>query len=200
MTGCDPGGPSPYTPALEAAGIPVTWAHDRRHVVAMPRPDRLAVTKALTAIDPDNAELSVARQLGIPVEPWQQVVADAAIGRTLIGVAGTHGKSTSAGWLVHVLVAAGLDPAAFVGALLPASITGALPATARLGSGPQFVIEADEYAGNFDPFRPSLAIVTNVDWDHSDVFADLGEVLDTIEAWLRRAVPGDGPARLRPRR
>ena len=47
---------------------------------------------------------------GIPLEPWQQVVADAAAGRTLVAVAGTHGKSTTSGWLVHTLVAAGADP------------------------------------------------------------------------------------------
>ena len=72
---------------------------------------------------------------GIPVEAWQQVVADAAVGRTLVGVAGTHGKSTTSGWLVHVLAAAGADPSAFVGALLPSSITShstvSKPTTAR---------------------------------------------------------------------
>jgi indolepyruvate ferredoxin oxidoreductase alpha subunit len=47
------------------------------------------------------------RAAGIPVEPWHQVVADAAVGRTLIAIAGTHGKSTTAGWLVHVLAEAG---------------------------------------------------------------------------------------------
>ena len=120
VTGCDPGGPSPYTPALEALGIDVASAHAASHVTVAPRPDRLAVTKALTAVDPDNPELVAARTAGIPLEPWQQVVADAAVGRTLVGVAGTHGKSTTAGWLVHALVAAGEDPSAFVGALLPA--------------------------------------------------------------------------------
>ena len=72
-----------------------------------PRPDRLAVTKALTAVDADHPELRAARDLGIPVEPWQQVIADAAVGRRLVAVAGTHGKSTTAGWLVHVLAEAG---------------------------------------------------------------------------------------------
>ena len=110
--------------------------HAAAHVTTPPRPDRLAVTKALTAIDPDQPELAAARAAGIPVEPWQQVVADAAVGRTLVAVAGTHGKSTTAGWLVHVLVAAGTDPSAFVGALLPSSLTGGPPATARLGDGP----------------------------------------------------------------
>jgi len=110
VDGCDPGGPSQYTPALDAAGIVVAGTHEAAHVTREPHPGRLAVTKALTAIDPDNPELLAARALGIPLEPWQQVVADAAAGRVLIAVAGTHGKSTTSGWLVHALVGAGGDP------------------------------------------------------------------------------------------
>jgi UDP-N-acetylmuramate--alanine ligase len=187
VTGCDPGGASPYTPPLVAAGIPLDWRHDPAHVITPEAPDRLGVTKALTAMQPDHPELAAARATGIPVESWQQVVADAAAGRTLVGVAGTHGKSTSAGWLVHVLVQAGADPSAFVGALLPASLTGALPATARSGSGPAFVVEADEYAGNFDVYRPAIAIVTSAEWDHPDVFADRAAVVGAFERWLRLA-------------
>lgn len=190
VSGCDPGGPSPYTPALDALGIVVAPDHAAAHVTAGPRPDRLAVTKALTAIDPDQPELVAARAAGIPLEPWQQVVADAAFGRTLVGVAGTHGKSTTSGWLVHLLVAAGADPSAFVGALLPPSITGGPPATARWGRGDAFVVEADEYAGNFDAYRPDLAVLTSVEWDHPDVFADRVAVADAFEAWLRRMPDG----------
>ena len=183
--GCDRGGSSPYTTAIEAAGIPLAWEHDAAHVTRTPPPSRLAVTKALTAIDPDHPELVAARRAGVPIEPWQQVIADAAAGRTLIGVAGTHGKSTSAGWLVHVLHAAGADPSAFVGALLPATITGGVPATARRGDGPAFVVEADEYAGNFDAYRPAIAIVTSAEWDHPDVFADRSAVVAAFDRWLR---------------
>jgi UDP-N-acetylmuramate--alanine ligase len=190
VSGCDAGGPSPYTPALEALGIVLAPEHSASHVTRTPRPERLAVTKALTAVQPDHPELVAARDAGIPLEPWQQVVADAAVGRTLVGVAGTHGKSTTAGWLVHVLVAAGADPSAFVGALMPASITGAAPATARRGDGDAFVVEADEYAGNFDPYRPAVAVLTSAEWDHPDVFADEAAVVDTFVAWLRRAPPG----------
>jgi UDP-N-acetylmuramate--alanine ligase len=190
VTACDPGTPSPYTPALDALGIVVAAAHDPAHVTGLPRPDRLAVTKALTAVDPDNPELVAARKAGIPVEPWQQVVADAAVGRTLVGVAGTHGKSTTAGWLVHTLVAAGEDPSAFVGALLPSALTGGAPATARSGEGAAFVVEADEYAGNFDPYRPDIAVLTSAEWDHPDVFADGAAVADVFEAWLRRMADG----------
>ena len=192
-SGCDPGGASPYTAALVEAGIPLAWEHSTAHVTDPPGPDRLAVTKALTAIDPDNPELLVAHDAAIPVEPWQQVVADAAVGRTLVGVAGTHGKSTSAGWLVHVLVEAGADPAAFVGALLPGELTGGTAATARWGRGDAFVVEADEYAGNFDAYRPSVAVVTSAEWDHPDVFADRAAVIAALDRWLRTSRNrGDG--------
>jgi UDP-N-acetylmuramate--alanine ligase len=190
VDGCDPGGASPYTPALEAAGVVVAGEHAASHVsgpAGGPGPERLAVTKALTAIDPDNPELVAARTAEVPLEPWQQVVADAASGRRLIAVAGTHGKSTTSGWLVHTLAAAGTDPGAFVGALLPASLTGiGVPATARRGSGAPFVVEADEYAGNFDPYRPDVIVLTSAEWDHPDVFADAEAVLAAFEAWIRR--------------
>jgi UDP-N-acetylmuramate--alanine ligase len=191
VDGCDRGGPSQYTPALDHEGIVVAPAHDPAHVRRLPPPDRLAVTKALTAVDPDHPELVAAREAGIPLEAWQQVVADAAAGRMLIGVAGTHGKSTTSGWLVHVLAAGGLDPGGFVGALLPASLTGiGVPATARRGAGRPFVVEADEYAGNFDVYRPAIIVLTSAEWDHPDVFADRAAVLRAFEAWIRQPGPG----------
>jgi UDP-N-acetylmuramate--alanine ligase len=148
------------------------------------------VTKALTSIAPDHPELEAARASGVPLEAWQQIIADAAVshGGRLVAIAGTHGKSTSSGWLLHVLAEAGRDPAGFVGALLPAALTGGIPATARWGGGDEFVVEADEYAGNFDPYRADLAIVLNAEWDHPDVFADEAAVLDAFEGWL--TVPG----------
>ena len=193
VSGCDPGGPSPYTAALEAAGIPLAWKHSADHVrldgVGGEAVDRLAVTKALTAVDPDNPELAAAHSLGIPTEPWQQVIADAAAtsGQRLVAVAGTHGKSTTSGWLVDLLVRAGRDPSAFVGALLPEPLSGGPPATSRWGRGDSFVVEADEYAGNFDPYRPAVIVLLNAEWDHPDVFADEEAVVDAFETWIRRA-------------
>ena len=188
-SGCDPGGSSPYTAAMEAAEIPFAGLHSAAHVVAGERllVDRVAATKALTAVAPDHPELVAAREHGVTPEPWQQVIADVARtqGGRLVCIAGTHGKSTASGWLVQLLVDAGADPAAFVGALLPAAITDGVPSTARWGRGAAFVVEADEYAGNFDAYRPDVAVLLNVEWDHPDVFADLAAVLDAFEAWLR---------------
>jgi len=194
VSGCDAGGPSPYTAAVEMAGIDLAWQHSADHLTGdvAHRPQRVAVTKALTAVDPDHPELVAARTTGVPIEAWQQVVADVAAGagQRLIAVAGTHGKSTTTGWLVDLLVRDGRDPSAFVGALLPASITGAEPATARWGGGDLFVVEADEYAGNFDPYRPATALLLNAEWDHPDVFVDQQAVEDAFLAWLGAAAAG----------
>lgn len=190
VTGCDPGGPSPYSAAVEASGIEIDWRHDPEHVARW-RPERLAVTKALTAVTPDHPELAAARAAGIAIEPWQQLVADVAAttGQRLVAIAGTHGKSTTAAWLVEMLARAGRDPSAFVGALLPAAVAGKVghgqPATARWGRGADFVVEADEYAGNFDSFRPAIAVLVTAEWDHPDVFPDEDAVLDAFAAWLR---------------
>ncbi len=195
-TACDRSADSRYVPAVEAAGVRVVEGHAASHVAGSGGPivDRLAVTKALTSIDPDHAELRAARDAGVSIEPWQQVVADAAAttGARLVGVAGTHGKSTTTGWLVDLLWRAGRDPGAFVGALLPPAVAGGVPSTARWGAGPEFVVEADEYAGNFDSYRPSLTLLLNAEWDHPDVFADEEAVLAAFETWIRRSDGGGG--------
>ena len=200
MSGCDSGEPSAYSRGVTTAGIPITWQHDARHVVdpaGQPLVDRIAVSKALTSVNPDHPELLAAHRAGIPATSCQQLIADAAstLGGTLLAVAGTHGKSTTTGWLVHILAEAGEDPSAFVGALLPAALVGGpAPAVVRLGQGGSlgrpFIVEADEYAGNFDPYQPTIGVLLNADWDHPDVFPDRAAVIDTFEAWIRRFAPG----------
>ena len=195
VDGCDPGGPGPYTPALDAAGIEMAPAHDPSHVrrgLGGGPPARLAVTKALTAIDPGNAELAAARELG---DPDRAVAAGrrrrrrgSAAGRRRGDARQEHlrraGSSTS--WRRPAAI-----PGAFVGALLPAALTGlGVAATARRGAGEAFVVEADEYAGNFDAYRPDVIVLTSAEWDHPDVFADRAAVLAAFEAWIRRAGAG----------
>jgi UDP-N-acetylmuramate-alanine ligase len=198
VSGCDAGGPSQYTPPLEDAGIPLAWEHDPGHVVGGGHAlvDRVAVTKALTAVTPDHPELAVARSVRVAATSVQQLIADAATtrGQVLIGLAGTHGKSTTTGWVTHLLVTAGMDPSAFVGALLPPEVVGGpRRSTVRIGSGDHFVVEADEYAGNFDPYRPAIGGLTNADWDHPDVFANRADVVAAFVSWIRRFDGGAEP-------
>jgi UDP-N-acetylmuramate--alanine ligase len=82
-----------------------------------------------------------------------------------IAVAGTHGKTTTTGMIGQVMIDAGLDPTLIVGAELPV-----LASNGRAGEGDYFIIEADEYDHMFLGLRPNLAIVTNVEYDHPDLF------------------------------
>ena len=197
VTACELGGPDPVTTAVLAAGIPIDWRHDAAHVVGpdgRPLVDRVAVTKAVTSVQPDHPELVAARAVGIEPESVQQVIADAAAtgARRLVAVTGTHGKSTTSGWLLHLLTVAGRDPSGFVGAVLPASITGPQRGVARFGAGPDFVVEADEYAGNFDPYRPDVTLLISAEWDHPDVFADEAGVVTAFADWIGRTTARDG--------
>ena len=84
----------------------------------------------------------------------------------------------------------GADPSAFVGALLPSGETGGPPATARHGHGPAFVVEADEYAGNFDAYRPDIAVLDRRRVGSPRRVRRRGAVSAAFEAWLRRMPAG----------
>ena len=178
IDGCDADTPSPYTPPLDAAGIPIISGHDPAHLAGV---DRVAITPALRA-NPDLPELAAAQAAGIPIVTWQALLGElmAAEGHIGLAVTGTHGKSTTTALLGHLLVSAGLDPTVEVGAFIPA-----WGATVRPGGGAAFLVEADEFGDNFLNYHPSGAIVTNVEMDHPDYFADREAVLASMERFVR---------------
>jgi UDP-N-acetylmuramate--alanine ligase len=182
VDGCDADGPSPYTAALDTAGIAWVTGHDPTHLDGV---DRVAITPALRAV-PGHAELSQAIQRGMPVVTWQALLGElmAAPGRIGLGVTGTHGKSTTTALLGHLLIEAGLDPTVEVGALI-----GAWGASIRVGAGAPFLVEADEFGDNFLNYRPAAAIVTNIEMDHPDFFADAAAVMDSFERFVRGMEP-----------
>ena len=178
IDGCDADAPSPYTPALDAAGIPWRAGHDPAHLDGI---DRVAITPALHAV-PGHPELAAAEARGIAVATWQALLGElmAAPGRIGLGVTGTHGKSTTTALLGHLLVVAGLDPTVEVGAFV-----GAWGASVRAGDGAPFLVEADEFGDNFLHYHPAGAIVTNVEMDHPDYFADAAAVMASFERFVR---------------
>jgi len=178
IDGCDADTPSPYTPPLEAAGIAVLSGHDPAHLAGV---DRVAISPAVR-VHPDLPELAAALEAGIPVVPWQALLGElmAAPGRIGLAVTGTHGKSTTTALLGHLLISAGMDPTVEVGAFIPA-----WGATVRPGAGAPFVVEADEFGDNFLHYHPAGAVVTNVEMDHPDYFADREAVLDSMERFVR---------------
>ena len=182
VDGCDLEAVSPYTPPLAGAGIRVTQGHDPAHLSGV---DRVAISPALRAVS-GHAELEAAAAAGISIATWQALLGElmAAPGRIGIGVTGTHGKSTTTALLGHLLVGAGLDPTVEVGAFVKA-----WGASVRAGDGAPFLVEADEFGDNFLNYHPAAAIVTNVEMDHPDYFADAAAVMSSFERFVRGMAP-----------
>ncbi len=178
VDGCDLDTPSPYTPPLDVAGIRHMAGHDPAHLAGI---ERVAISPALRSV-PGHPELAAADALGLPVVPWQVLLGElmAKPGRIGLGVTGTHGKSTTAALLGHLLIGAGLDPTVEVGAFIES-----WGASARPGNGAPFLVEADEFGDNFLNYHPAAAIVTNVEMDHPDYFADATAVMDSFERFVR---------------
>jgi UDP-N-acetylmuramate--alanine ligase len=184
VDGCDAEAPSPYTAPLDAAGVSWVAGHDPAHLAGI---QRVAVTPALRA-HPDLPELVAAHEARLPVVPWQALLGElmADPGRLGLAVAGTHGKSTTTALLGHLLIDAGHDPTVEVGAFIAG-----WGATVRAGEGAPFVVEADEFGDNFLHYHPAGVILTNVEMDHPDFFADRAAVLDSFERFVRGMQPDE---------
>jgi UDP-N-acetylmuramate--alanine ligase len=174
VSGCDqqPGG----APDLENAGVQVSAGHHPDHVLGA----RAVVYTS--AMPKDHPELARARTLGIPLVRRAEALAECCAGGTLIGIAGTHGKSTTTVMTTEALAAAGLSPTGVVGARV-AAWCGNL----KYGGESVFVVEADEYDRSFLALWPQVAVVTNVEADHLDIYADLDDIRRTFAEFVGRA-------------
>lgn len=170
---------SAATRELRAEGITVAIGHDAPNLAGA----ELVVTTA--AARDDNPELVAARAAGVPVVKRAALLGMLANPAQCLAVAGTHGKSTTSGMAALALYVAGREPSFAVGATVKE-----LGTNARLGAGPHFVVEADEYDHSFLWLRPTVAIVTNIEHDHPDIFPDLDTVLSAFERFVDGIVPG----------
>jgi UDP-N-acetylmuramate--alanine ligase len=161
---------------LRMVGADVAAGHD---VANLAEPDAVVVS---TAIGPANPEVEEARRRGVPVLARAQVLAAMMRERRGIAVAGTHGKTTTTSMLAVILERAGLDPTYVVGGDLNES-----GSNARSGTGEVFLAEADESDGSFLLLQPEVAVVTNVEEDHLDFYADGEEIEAAFTAFCRRA-------------
>ena len=178
---------SSYLQRVVAAGIDARIGHDAQ---AVP-PDAEVVVS--TAIGDDNPELRIARERGQRVRHRGELLAELCARKRLIAVAGTHGKTTTAGMLAHALRALGADPAFVLGGELPGAGPHGEPASAGWGAGEWIVAEADESDASFLELRPEVAVVTNVELDHHSRWRSTPQLLD---AFRRFAEPATGLALL----
>jgi UDP-N-acetylmuramate--alanine ligase len=134
--------------------------------------DIVVMSAAITAANP---ELGRASELGLPIYKYAEMLGRLFDTYTGIAVAGTHGKSTTSGWLSYVLQQAGKQPNFIVGAFIPQ-----LDGSSGVGNGEFFVAEACEYDRSFLNLHPIAAILLNIEQDHLDYYRDEDEIVETF--------------------
>ena len=165
--------------SLKALGAKVFVGHIRENLADA----QLVIISA--AITENNPELVAAKQGGIPVVARANALAWLMSESTSVAVAGTHGKTTTTAMLTVALQSAGADPSFAIGGTINNAGT-----NAHSGSGSIFVAEADESDGSFLAYKPSGAIITNVELDHVDHFADEEAVFAVFEQFVDSIKPG----------
>jgi len=174
VSGCDAAGDP--TGDLGRLGIAVSTGHDPRHIEGA---RAVVVTSALPRTHP---ELERARELGVPVIRRAEALGEAVSGGELVAIAGTHGKTTTTVMTTEALHAASRQPTGVVGGRV-----GGWGGNLRFGSDQLFVVEADEYDRSFLALTPTVAVVTNVEADHLDIYDDLADIHRTFEQFVSPA-------------
>ncbi len=151
--------PSDLTEKLAAEDIAVYAGHHAEHVTGA---DLVIISSAVPS---SNPEVVAARQQGLPVVKRKEFLGDLTAGKTVIAIAGTHGKTTTSAMIAWILSEVGLEPSFIVGGVLQN-----MGINARAGTGPHFVVEADEYDRAFLGLRPDVAVVTILEHDHPDCY------------------------------
>lgn len=189
VTGCDTGVYPPMSTQLEEQGIVLTQGFSE---------DQLSESVDLyvigNAISRGNPLLEAILNQGLPYTSGPSFLSDHILpGKWVLGVAGTHGKTTTSSMLAWILEYAGMKPGFLIG-----GVPKNFPCSARLGETPFFVIEADEYdsaffdkRSKFVHYRPRTFIFNNLEFDHADIFADLAAIQTQFHHVIR-TIPSNG--------
>jgi len=170
VTGSD-GKLSQTTKRLEELGATVYHGHDPDQVEGA---DVVVYTSAVDA--DENVETLEAQKRKIPVIKRAEMLGELMRMKYGIGVAGTHGKTTTTSLAGHVVQAGGFDPTIIVGG----RVHSFEETNAVVGTGDVIIVEADEFDRTFLQLTPSLAVITNIDSDHMDIYRDVEEIKESF--------------------
>ena len=189
VTGCDANVYPPMSTQLEAQGIALTEGFDPAQIGL--QPDVFVIGNVVSRGNPLMEEIL---NRSLPYVSGPQWLAEQMLGQKwVLAVAGTHGKTTTSAMLAWILDHAGLRPGFLIG-----GVPQNFGVSARSGTMPFFVIEADEYdtaffdkRSKFVHYRPRTAVLNNLEYDHADIFPDLAAI-ETQFHHLVRTIPGNG--------
>jgi UDP-N-acetylmuramate: L-alanyl-gamma-D-glutamyl-meso-diaminopimelate ligase len=191
--GCDAGVYPPMCDVLADAGIEVLEGFDAARLAAL-KPDTVVVGNAMSRGNPEVEWLLDQSEVGYISLPelFHNTVLPQ---RKPVVITGTHGKTTTSTLTAFLLERAGVQPGWLIG-----GVPNDLPGGAKLGQGAPFVIEGDEYdsaffdkRSKFIHYRPQVAVLNNLEFDHADIFRDLEDVQRTFRHFLR-IIPSSGYA------
>ncbi len=171
--------PSALTRELEALGVTVFATHAAENL----RDARSVVATA--AASEDNPEVAEARRRGLPVFGRPEVIAELMSGKRVIAVSGSAGKTTTSSLIAFILSEAGHAPMYLLG-----GESRDLGGNAGWGDGDLCVVEADEYQRAFHAYEPDIAVITNIDADHLDIFGTAEAYEEAFAVFAGRIRPG----------
>lgn len=177
VTGSDKSS-GPRVDYLVQLGVQVYGEHSEDNV-----DETVGVLVYSSAVPQDNPELVKAKELGIPVIRRAEMLAELLRMKYGIAVAGSHGKTSTTSLIAHLLVTGELDPSVIIGGRLIHSRSGA-----KLGKSQFMVAEADESDGSFSLLRPTLSVITNIDYEHIEHYGSF-EVLESSFRSFLDSVP-----------
>ncbi|MDP5018023.1 UDP-N-acetylmuramate--L-alanine ligase [Anabaena sp. UHCC 0187] len=171
----------------EASNLEFFLAEVATDAVLSTSPEKLSAAKTTlpqvicsTAINANNLEYKAALELGCPIWHRSDVLAALIADYYSIGVAGTHGKTTTSSMIGYMLLQTGLDPTILVGGEVKA-----WEGNARMGASRYLVAETDESDGSLVKHAPEIGIITNIELDHPDHYESLEEVVDTFQTFAQ---------------
>jgi len=162
------------TDELKSLGAKISIGHNAQNITGQ---DVLVYS---SAIRQDNPEILRAKTLGIPLIKRAEALAGLMRGKTVITVAGSHGKTTTTSLVSYMLLEAGLNPTVAIGGIL-----NNINANACLGDGDFFVAEADESDGSFLSYAPKYSIITNIDREHLDYYHNFDNELEAFRSFIK---------------
>jgi len=174
VSGCDVHASG--TGDLTGMGVKVSSGHDPRHL------DGARALVVSAAIPHEHPEILYAREIGIPVIPRKKALAELVSSGRVVGVAGTHGKTTTTVMACEVLRRAGLSPTGIAGGRVEG-----WGGNATVGTGGLYVVEADEYDRAFMELSPWLSVVTNVEPEHLESYGSVVNMEAAFTSFLNRA-------------
>ncbi len=164
------------TEHLSGLGGKIFFGHRPQNV------DRADVIVFSSAVKDDNSEIVEARERSVPVIPRAEMLAELMRLKYGIAVAGSHGKTTTTSMIASILTRGGLDPTVVIGGRL--NIWGG--SNARLGNSDFLVAEADESDGSFLALSPSMAVITNIDYEHMDFYRSMNDLRRTFVDFVNK--------------